>query len=146
QTGSLPQAVQASMSIPGFLPPVQDNGRRLVDGAVCAPVPVQACRNLGADFIIAVDVSQSVNGVTESENVIDIIFRANTITNSVLTNALMQSAHVAIRPNVGHVHWAEFRELRALVAAGERAAQTALPQIQTALAHKQTRWQRWFAH
>ncbi len=146
QTGSLPEAVQASMSIPGFLPPVSLNGRRLVDGAVSAPVPVQACRALGADFIIAVDVSQSLEGAVEMENVIDLIFRANTITNSVLTRALTQSADVVIRPNVGHVHWAEFRALKTLVAEGERAAQNALPEIQRALAPKRTLWQRWLNH
>lgn len=144
QTGPLAQVVQASMSIPGFLPPVHYQGRRLVDGAVSAPVPVQASRNLGAEFIIAVDVSQSVNGVAESENVIDIIFRANTITNSVLTNTLTQAADAVIRPNVGHVHWAEFRALKTLVAEGERAAESAIPQIQLALAQKRTLWQRWF--
>jgi NTE family protein len=143
QTGSLPQAVQASMSIPGFLPPVYYRGRRLVDGAVRSPVPVQACRNLGADFVIAVDVSQSLNGVTETENVIDIIFRANTITNIVLTNALVQSAEIAIRPKVGHVHWAEFRDLKTLVAEGERAAQSAMPGLQRALEKRGSRWQRW---
>ncbi len=144
KTGSLPLAVQASMSIPGFLPPVHYHGRRLVDGAVCAPVPMQACRSLGADLILAVDVSQSLNGVAETENVIDIIFRANTITNSVLTNVLMQSADVVIRPNVGHVHWAEFRALRALVTEGERAAQNAMPDIQRALEKKRPLWRRWF--
>lgn len=146
QAGALPEAVQASMSIPGFLPPVSLNGRRLVDGAVSAPVPVQACRNLGADFIIAVDVSQSLAGPIETENVIDIIFRANTITNTVLTNALTQAADVVIRPDVGHVHWAEFRALQALVAEGERAAQLAMPQLQLALAPQRTFWQRWRNH
>lgn len=141
--GPLPPVVQASMSIPGFLPPVNYRGRRLVDGAVSAPIPVQACRNLGAEFIIAVDVSQSVNGVAESENVIDIIFRANTITNSVLTNALAHAADVAIRPNVGQVHWAEFRDLQTLVAEGERAAQNAIPEIRAALKKRASLWQRW---
>jgi NTE family protein len=145
QTGPLRQAVQASMSIPGFLPPVQYRGRRLVDGAVLAPVPVQACRNMGAEIVIAVDVSQSVNGVAESENVIDIIFRANTITNRALTEALNQSAAVVIRPNVGNVHWAEFRDLPALVAEGERAAQAVLVKLENEIKQRTGLWRRWLA-
>jgi len=142
QAGALREAVQASMSIPGFLPPVHYRGRRLVDGAVLAPVPIQACRNMGADIVIAVDVSQGLNGVAETENVVDIIFRANTITNRALTNTLLEHAEVVIHPNVGHVHWAEFRDLRALVAEGERAAQARLTNLQHEIRRRESIWQR----
>ncbi len=145
QDGPLRETVQASMSIPGFLPPVYFRGRRLVDGAVLSPVPIRACRNMGADLVIAVDVSQSLNGVAETENVIDIIFRANTITNCALTELLLQHAEVVIRPNVGQVHWAEFRELHPLIAEGERATQALLPKLESEIRQRRSPWQRWFA-
>ncbi len=54
--GNLRRAVRASISIPGIFTPVQHEGYLLVDGGVLEPVPIQAARELGADFIIAVDL------------------------------------------------------------------------------------------
>ena len=55
--GPLRNAVRASCSMPGFLPPVQQAGRWLVDGAVVNPVPVSLCRALDVDIVIAVDLN-----------------------------------------------------------------------------------------
>jgi NTE family protein len=130
QQGSLRGAVQASTSIPGFLPPVMARDYLLTDGAVVAPVPVQACRELGAEVVIAVDVGQSVHNGVETENVIDIIFRANAITSRKLTHLLLASADLVIRPKVGLVHWSEFRLVHTLVAEGERAAEEKVETLQ----------------
>jgi NTE family protein len=142
--GRLRQAVAASMSIPGFLPPVNYDGYLLVDGAVVAPVPITACRSLGADVVIAVDVSQHLEGSITLDNVIDIIFRASTITSHRYNKMLLEKAEVIIRPQVGDVHWSEFHNVAALVAEGERAAKRMLPEIQHLLDRKQTLWQRVF--
>lgn len=58
--GSFMSALRASGSIPGFLTPVQHNGQWLVDGGVVNPLPVTACRNLGADIVIAVNLNAGV--------------------------------------------------------------------------------------
>ena len=55
--GAIGQAIQASCAIPALFAPVQYDGRWLVDGAVVNPVPVNQCRQLGADFVIAVNLS-----------------------------------------------------------------------------------------
>jgi len=136
QHGSLRGAVQASMSIPGFLPPVLTRDYMLIDGAVVAPVPVQACRAMGAEMVIAVDVGQSVNNGMETENVIDVIFRAHTITNRKLAHLLLAGAEVVIRPEVGHVHWSEFQSLDALLREGERATRARAEALQRALKPK----------
>jgi len=52
-SGDLVPALMASMAVPGIFTPVRYQGRVLVDGAVRSPVPVRACRDLGADFVIA---------------------------------------------------------------------------------------------
>jgi NTE family protein len=57
RTGSTVAAVRASCAMPGLLPPVRHDGRWLVDGGLVDPVPVTLCRVLGADFVIAVDLS-----------------------------------------------------------------------------------------
>lgn len=55
--GNVNSAIQASCAIPALFPPVENKGRWLVDGAVVNPVPVNQCRQLGADFVIAVNLS-----------------------------------------------------------------------------------------
>lgn len=60
--GSVVQAVRASMSLPGLFPPVRDDGRWLVDGGLVNPVPVTACRALGADVVIAVNLNSDIVG------------------------------------------------------------------------------------
>jgi NTE family protein len=142
--GSIRQAVAASMSIPGFLPPIRHDGHLLVDGAVVAPVPINACKLLGAEVIIAVDVSQPLDGAGNFENVIDVIFRASTITSHYNKEMLLDYADVVIRPNVGQVHWSEFRKIRELVAAGERAAEQMLPKVQSLFEQKKSIWKRLF--
>jgi NTE family protein len=59
--GDLHQAVRASCSMPGLLPPVGHNGYWLVDGAVVNPVPVSLTRALGADIVIAVDLQHDAH-------------------------------------------------------------------------------------
>lgn len=60
QDGLLIEAVRASSAVPGILPPVAIDGRRLVDGALVNPIPVSVCRALGAHIVIAVDLNTDV--------------------------------------------------------------------------------------
>ncbi len=60
--GSLADAVQASIALPGLFSPVLRNGRVLVDGGLVNPVPVSLCRALGADIVIAVELGSGVVG------------------------------------------------------------------------------------
>ena len=60
--GDIIEAVRASFSIPGILTPVRWNGRMLVDGGLVNPVPVNVLREMGADFVIAVDLNHGVVG------------------------------------------------------------------------------------
>ncbi|AOP35441.1 patatin [Leptospira tipperaryensis] len=73
--GSVPQAVRASISLPGIFSPVKREERWLVDGGLVNPVPVSLCKAMGADFVIAVDLNQdlldrkdSPEEVSEKEN------------------------------------------------------------------------------
>ena len=59
--GSLHDALRASVALPGFLTPMLVNGRWLIDGGLVNPTPISLCRALGADKIIAVDLSRAIN-------------------------------------------------------------------------------------
>ncbi|MCD4747860.1 MAG: patatin-like phospholipase RssA, partial [Thermoanaerobaculales bacterium] len=57
--GDLIEAIRASISVPGIFTPVKKNGGFLVDGGLVNPVPVSAARNMGADYVIAVDLNHN---------------------------------------------------------------------------------------
>ena len=77
--GPVLEAVRASISIPGLFPPVQHEGKWLVDGGLVNPVPVSLCRSLGADIVIAVNLNGDIvrkhpkqkEEATESGSIID---------------------------------------------------------------------------
>src|SRR5690606_21842244 len=62
--GNTGRAVRASSSVPGVFAPVALHGKHYVDGGVVSPIPVDAARQLGADFVIAVDISAAPDGST----------------------------------------------------------------------------------
>ena len=62
QRGPMAEAIRASMAMPGLFPAVRDEGRWLVDGGLVNPVPVSACRALGADIVIAVNLNSDIIG------------------------------------------------------------------------------------
>jgi NTE family protein len=64
QKGDLPEAMRASFSLPGIFPPVYRDGRWLADGALVCPLPVAACRALGADMVIAINLNADMLGKT----------------------------------------------------------------------------------
>jgi NTE family protein len=140
--GDLNKAVHASMSIPGFLPPVEYDGHLLVDGAVISPVPVAPCRALGVDVVIAVDVGQRLDQDGELDSVIDIVFRASAITARQYSEMLLREADVVIRPDVGNLHWSEFSKMPIALTAGERAAKKALSEIRRYVKPRRSIWKR----
>lgn len=69
QEGPLVHSVKASMAMPGLFPPVRHDGRWLVDGGLVNPVPVSACRALGADVVIAVNLNADIVGKRRRKSV-----------------------------------------------------------------------------
>ncbi len=134
--GDLRQAIEASSSLPGFLPPLQQDSRALVDGAVLHTVPVIPARKLGAEFVLAVNVSADLEPNPELENVIDVLFRANSITSHRHSLQQLEKADIILRPDVGRTHWANFSRLEELVGRGEVVAKRALPVLRRLLRNR----------
>lgn len=140
ETGEMRDAVTASASIPGFVPPYPLNGSLLVDGSVVCPVPVEPLRERGADFVIAVDVGQDFNEHASLENVVDVIFQTNHMTARHYNLHLLKQADAVVRPNVGLVHWSEFKLLHYMIEEGERVTQQTIPEIREAIGKKSRSW------
>ncbi|HEX7237519.1 MAG TPA: patatin-like phospholipase family protein [Gammaproteobacteria bacterium] len=71
-SGSLARAIRASMSIPAALSPIEIDGRLLVDGGIAMNLPVDVARDMGADVVIAVDISSDLLGRETLKSVLDI--------------------------------------------------------------------------
>lgn len=130
--GNTGQAVRASVSIPNVFQPTQIGNKRYVDGGLVAPVPVTAARNLGANVVIAVDISQkpakSATGflaqLDQSLNIMSV---------AALNNELSK-ANVVIRPQVQQLGAiGGFNQREHAIKLGEDAARKALPQIKAQL-------------
>jgi NTE family protein len=135
-SGSLRTAVRASCALPGIFPPVADGGMLLVDGGWVERVPVICAQNMGADVIIAVDVSSEI-ATFEDTSGLDIVLRADAVTRVFLNELLLDEADVSIHPAVGQIHWADFSNPRELIKQGERAALDQLVEVRSAILHAQ---------
>ncbi len=118
--GSVGLAVRASSAIPGvFVPPVID-GRRYIDGQVSSPLPVMAARALGADVVIAVDVTYPPEDAAIA-TLPDVVFQAFMIASQRLVKAELQGADLVIRPRIPPSNQLGMEDRKALMAAGRAA-------------------------
>ncbi|MCD4688289.1 MAG: patatin-like phospholipase family protein, partial [Desulfuromonadaceae bacterium] len=116
--GNLRQAVTASCAIPGLLPPVEIDGRFLIDGGWINAVPVKAGRSLGADVVIGVDVYSDLDPFVQPDTALDVAARAEAVTRWALTSRLGQKADCLLTPEAGSNHWADFSQFDEAVASG----------------------------
>ncbi|WP_036212482.1 patatin-like phospholipase family protein [Novilysobacter arseniciresistens] len=134
--GNTGQAVRASSSVPGVFEPVAIGKWHYVDGGVVSPVPVDAARDLGAEVVVAVDISSKATGETPA-HMLGIINQSISIMGQKLGEQEMARADVVIRPRVTDIGSADFTQRDRAILEGERAALAALPAIRKAIAAKQ---------
>ena len=132
RSGNTGMAVRASATVPGVFKPVAINGHEYVDGGLSSLVPARFARQLGADVVIAIDISarpanRPVRGT------LDILLQTFTIMGQNLARYELKDADIVIRPQVGTVGSADFQARHDAILEGEKAAQAALPQIREAL-------------
>ncbi|HEY9182463.1 MAG TPA: patatin-like phospholipase family protein, partial [Gammaproteobacteria bacterium] len=89
ESGNLARAIRASMSIPAALSPVRIDGRLLVDGGIAMNLPVEVARDMGAERVIAVDISSTLLNEETLRSVVDVT--------SQLTNLLTRGGTVEQR-------------------------------------------------
>ena len=133
--GNTGQAVRASSSIPGVFEPVAISGRHYVDGGVVSPVPVDAARQLGADIVIAVDISTRPDG-SNPDGMLNIVGQSIGIMGRKLAEQEIARADVVIRPKVGMIGPSDFDQKNVAILEGEKAALAAIPAIRAKIAEK----------
>ncbi|MBN1483251.1 MAG: patatin-like phospholipase family protein [Chloroflexia bacterium] len=142
QEGSVVQAVRATIALPGVFEPAEMGERRLVDGGVLNNVPADLVRELGAEVVVAVDVSLDIHDDAAWEKVdlpplLRTLWRADAITVAALTAARLDRVdpQVILRPQVRSevATLSGFKHAEDVIAAGRDAAEQALPQIRALL-------------
>jgi NTE family protein len=132
RSGDVARAVRASSAIPGVFEPVELDGRVLVDGGVARNLPVRIARDLGADVVIAVDVS-AIEGDDPPANFVEVFLRAVNLVAHAEVEQARREADVLLTPAVGGVGYIEFDRKDEAIAAGIEAARALLPRIREAV-------------
>ena len=132
QKGPIAEAVRASISIPGIFVPEKYNGRILVDGGVTDRVPVSVAKEMGADIVIAVDVSR-VKRNAEITTIYDVIMQSIDIMQTEIINNRETSADVMIRPSVEMFSSRAFTHHEEIINIGKEETKNHLQQIVTVI-------------
>ncbi|MGR6504101.1 patatin-like phospholipase family protein [Shewanella sp. Koi 1] len=129
RSGNLLEAMQASMTVPGALAPIERDGKLLVDGGMVNNMPVSVVKSMGADIVIAVDIGAPLKEKDELKSVFDVLDQLS----GYLTNlsrdqqvALMTENDILIQPNVKGIGTSDFDSMPSLIPEGERAARNHL--------------------
>ena len=131
--GDVAQAVRASSAVPGLFAPVGIAGREYVDGGLVAPVPVQQARDMGAEVVLAVDISSAPEGNLAVGN-IRVLLQTFAIMGQSINRHELATADVVVRPALAGVGSADFASRKRSIEAGRAAMLAALPQLKTQLA------------
>ena len=128
-------AVRASSSVPAVFEPVKIGGREYVDGGLVSPIPVKYARQMGADLVIAVDVSAIPEG-QPTKGAVDILLQTFNIMGHSISQYELQDADVVMRPKLAGVGGGDFGNRRLSILAGREAALTVLAQLKEKIAAK----------
>ncbi|GHA04153.1 patatin-like phospholipase family protein [Oceanisphaera arctica] len=131
--GHLATAMQASMSVPGVLQPVEIDERLLADGGVVNNMPVDVARELGADIIIAVDIGDAMLSRKQLDGALAMVSQlTNYLTRSSTERqiALMSADDILITPAIGGIGVGDFELMPEAILRGEKAALALLPRLQ----------------
>ncbi|SEN15600.1 patatin-like phospholipase family protein [Lihuaxuella thermophila] len=127
-SGPIDEAVRASISIPGIFEPVRIGDRLLVDGGVIDRVPISVVREMGADFVIAVDVIPRISRV-QVVNIFDVIAQTLGIMERELSNGQIRSADFVIHPDVSDISPTAFTRVEECIRRGEDEARAQVRQL-----------------
>jgi NTE family protein len=133
--GDTGTAVRASSAVPAVFQPVKIGSREYVDGGLSAPVPVRFARQMGAEVVIAVDISQVTDGAATSDAA-RMLLQTFAIMGRRINHYELREADVVMQPALAGVSGADFGARKRSIEAGRAAARAQLPSLRAAIAAK----------
>ena len=132
--GKVWEAFRASSSIPVIFTLVKWHGRNLVDGGLMNPVPTKTVRDMGADFVISVNVlPYKATNDTREPNIFSIMMKAFYILDSKFIETSLSAADAVIEPDVVHISFTDFQRAEECIEKGAVAARKVIPEIRRKL-------------
>lgn len=128
-SGSLRKALQASSAIPGIFPPVKFKEHLLVDGSVIDLVPVKLLKVSGYEKILAIDVVKSLENPNPPKNILEILYRVESISSYHLSSVQLNDADVLVNPEVREYNWSDFNFAKEIILEGKKCALESLGAI-----------------
>ena len=126
-------AVRASSAVPAVFQPVRIGSREYVDGGLVSPVPVRLARQMGAELVLAVDISSPPDGAATGD-VFKMLLQTFSIMGRSINQFELKDADVVVRPRLQGVGSADFEARSRALAVGREAALAALPDLRARLA------------
>jgi len=133
RVGDTGMAVRASASVPGVFQPVAINGHEYVDGGLVSPVPARYARAMGADVVIAVDISDKPNN-KKPASVVEVLLQTVTIMGHTISQHQAPDADIVIRPDIRNLSSTDLATQQLAVLEGEKAAARVMPELKAKLA------------
>ena len=133
QRGDTGLAVRASSAVPAVFVPVKINGREYVDGGLVSPVPVRFARQMGAELVIAVDISSPPEG-NPADGTLQILLQTFAIMGKSINRYELRDADLVIQPSQAGLKSADFSARQRAIDAGRAAMLAALPELKARLA------------
>jgi NTE family protein len=135
QRGNTGLAVRASSAVPSVFQPVGIGNRLYVDGGLVSPVPVRFARQMGADFVIAVNISAQPEAQPATSSM-DVLLQTFAIMGQSINSYELKDADVVIQPPLGSMKGGDFPGRNLAILAGEKAAGALMPEIRQKLKAK----------
>ena len=136
--GNTGMAVRASSAVPGMFQPVEIGGRDYVDGGLTSPIPAQSARTMGADFVIAVNIS-NVSRRDRLTGTLDVLLQTFAIMGHAISGHERKDADVVVRPKTAGVSSTDFEGRHLAILEGEKAAAAIMPELKAKLARARAR-------
>lgn len=133
QRGDTGAAVRASSAVPAMFQPVKIGAREYVDGGLVSPVPVRFARQMGAELVIAVDITAPPDG-NPTGDVMDMLLQTFAIMGRSINHFELRDADIVLRPLLAGMSSTDFAARRRAMQAGRAAAQAALPALKARIA------------
>ena len=131
--GDVGTAVRASSAVPAVFQPVRIGTHEYVDGGLTSPVPVRSARDMGADVIIAVDISQLPDG-GDTSNALHMLLQTFSIMGRSINELELKEAEIVLHPKLPGVAGTDFTVRKKNIEAGREAALAMLPVIKAKVA------------
>jgi NTE family protein len=133
QRGDTGSAVRASSAVPAVFQPVRIGSREYVDGGLVSPVPVRFARQMGAELVLAVDISAPPDG-NATGDMMKLLLQTFAIMGRSINQFELRDADVVLRPGLNGVSSADFGARGRAIQAGREAATKQLPELRARIA------------